>query len=74
MDEYTEFFLRYAFIRCERCGKEMKYDPELPRSHVFLHLSEEDGKLHFVNPKTVEPYCLDCMWELTGGKSNDDNG
>ena len=71
MDEYTEFFLRYAFIRCSRCEKELKYDPELPRSHVFLHLCE-DGKLHFVNPQTVEPYCLDCMLAISRGEDNEE--
>lgn len=71
MDEYTEEFLRYAYVKCERCGKELKYNPELPRDHFFLHLSEEDGKLHFIKPKLVEPYCIDCFWELNGGESNE---
>lgn len=68
MEEFTEDFLRFAFVRCSRCGKELPYQPILPRNCVFLHLSEEDGKLHFIKPGLVEPYCLDCMWEIQRGE------
>lgn len=71
MDEYTEEFLRYAYVRCERCGKELNYQPILPRNCAFLHLGE-DGRLCFVNPELVEPYCLNCILEL-GGKVDDNN-
>lgn len=72
MDRFTEDFLKFAYIKCAHCGKELSYQPKIPRNCEFLHL-DEDGKLCFVNPEQVEPYCLDCIMEL-GGKSNDDNG
>ena len=71
MDEFTEDFLKFAYVKCNHCGKELNYQPELPRNCAFLHLSEEDGRLHFVNPQLVEPYCLDCILELSGGESNE---
>lgn len=71
MDEYTENFLRFGFVRCSHCGKELPYQPKLPTNCAFLHLSEEDGRLHFINPQEVEPYCCDCIYELTGGKSDE---
>lgn len=71
MEEFTENFLRFGFVRCNHCGKELPYQPELPRNCAFLHYCEEDGRLHFIDPKTVEPYCLDCIWELTGGKKDE---
>jgi len=70
--QYTYDFLRFAYVRCAHCGKELNFKPQLPRNCAFLHLGE-DGRLCFVNPELVEPYCLDCILEL-GGKSNDDNG
>ena len=69
MERYTEDFLKHAYVRCARCGKELKYGLNLPRNCEFLHLCE-DGKLHFVNPQTVEPYCLDCMLAISRGEDN----
>lgn len=73
MEQFTEDFLRFAIVRCNHCGKELPYQPVLPRNCAFLHLSEEDGRLHFIDPKTVEPYCLDCIAEIQGGKKDDNN-
>lgn len=70
MEQYAEDFLRFAYIKCAHCGKELNYQPEMPRNCAFLHLSEEDGRLHYVNPQLVEPYCLDCILELSGGKTD----
>lgn len=66
MERYTNDFLKHAFVRCSHCGKECEYGLTLPRSCEFLHLSE-DGKLH-ADPDVCEPYCCDCIYELTGGK------
>lgn len=71
MEEFTENFLRFGFVRCNHCGKELPYQPELPRNCAFLHYCEEDGRLHFIDPQLVEPYCLDCIWALTGGEKDE---
>lgn len=39
----------------------------LPRNCEFLHLCD-DGKLR-VDPQENEPYCCDCIIELTGGNN-----
>lgn len=69
MERYTYDFLKFAYVKCSRCGKELKYGLELPRNCEFLHLCE-DGRLHFIDPEQVEPYCCDCICELTGGGSD----
>ena len=71
MERYTYDFLRFAVVRCAHCGKELPFKLELPRNCEFLHL-DEDGRVCFVNPELVEPYCLDCILEL-GGKVDDNN-
>ena len=60
MDTYTKEFLRFGVVRCAHCGKELNYKPDLPSNFVSLHMGE-DGRLCFVNPELVEPYCLNCM-------------
>lgn len=67
MERYTEDFLKHAYVRCARCEKELKYDLNLPRNCEFLHLCD-DGKLR-VDPQENEPYCCDCIIELTGGNN-----
>jgi hypothetical protein len=71
MERYTNDFLKHAFVRCSHCGKECEYGLTLPRSCEFLHL-DEGGKLH-ADPEQSEPYCCDCIYELTGGKKDDNN-
>lgn len=70
MERYAEDFLKHAFVRCSHCGKELEFQPTLPRNCEFLHLGE-DGKLCFVNPDLTEPYCCDCIVELSGGKKDE---
>ena len=72
MERYTNDFLKHAFVRCVRCEKELKYGLNLPRNCEFFHMGE-DGKLR-MNLEENEPYCCDCIIELQGGGSNDDNG
>ncbi|MBP0976841.1 MAG: hypothetical protein J6P89_01530 [Oscillospiraceae bacterium] len=66
MERYTSDFLKHAFVRCSHCGKECEYGLTLPRNCEFLHLGE-DGRLS-ADPEVSEPYCCDCIYELTGGK------
>ena len=66
MERYTSDFLKHAFGRCSHCGKECEYGLTLPRNCEFLHLGE-DGRLS-ADPEVSEPYCCDCIYELTGGK------
>lgn len=70
IDQDTYDFLKFAYVKCNYCGKEMKYEDKLPRGYVFLHLGE-DGKMRYVNPETVEPYCLDCYEKLHGGNNEE---
>ena len=72
MDQYTKDFLRFAVVRCAHCGEELNYKHDLPSNLVFLHMGD-DGGLHFVNPELVEPYCLNCVIEIQGGKIDGDN-
>lgn len=39
MERYTEDFLKHAYVRCAKCGKELKYGLNLPRNCEFLHSS-----------------------------------
>lgn len=41
MERYTYDFLKFAYVKCSRCGKELKYGLELPRNCEFLHLCED---------------------------------
>ena len=68
MERYTYDFLEHAFVRCNRCGKEMKYKLELPRHCEFFHL-EEDGKLH-ANYEVNECYCCDCILDIQRGEDD----
>lgn len=71
IDRYTQNFLKYAYVKCSRCEKECEYSSTLPRPVEFLHM-EEDEKLHGeIDVELNEPYCLDCILEIQGGKKDD---
>ena len=67
MERYTEDFLKHAYVKCAKCGKELKYGLNLPRNCEFFHMGE-DGKLR-MNLEENEPYCCDCIIELQGGNN-----